>query len=313
MDSLHGEATIDAVIIRPGALGDTLMSLPALVDVKEKMKIAYVGRQPGLRFVEPHVCGTSDLDGAGWHRLFADDLDGRSLPFPRAQCVVAFFGDSEGCIRRNLIAGYPGAAVHVFPFLPPKDQPEHVASYLAVCLNTAGIPVDPKRALDGATSAALIGSGKPKGRPNLLVLHPGSGDRKKNYPLDLWLKFLQRFRREEPFGSLQPVWLLGPAEESLLGEFRDAFSVETQFCPAPNALVRILEESALYLGHDSGITHLAAMMGVPTIALFKGTNPAQWRPLGPCVRIVGPPSLLSALPADVLAAARCLVQSNGGR
>jgi ADP-heptose:LPS heptosyltransferase len=51
--------------------------------------------------------------------------------------------------------------------------------------------------------------------------------------------------------------------------------------------MNILNGAALFIGQDSGITHLAAMLGIPTIALFKITNAAQWGPLGPCVRVIG--------------------------
>ena len=51
-------------------------------------------------------------------------------------------------------------------------------------------------------------------------------------------------------------------------------------------LTGLLRNADLYLGHDSGITHLAAMFGTPTIALFKESDVNQWRPLGPCVRVV---------------------------
>jgi heptosyltransferase-3 len=48
----------------------------------------------------------------------------------------------------------------------------------------------------------------------------------------------------------------------------------------------LLTQSRLYAGHDSGITHLAAMLGTPTLAFFRSTSVIQWRPLGPKVRIV---------------------------
>ena len=48
----------------------------------------------------------------------------------------------------------------------------------------------------------------------------------------------------------------------------------------------VLDEAILFIGHDSGISHLAAMMGAPTISLFKASDPVQWRPLGPSVRVI---------------------------
>jgi len=61
---------------------------------------------------------------------------------------------------------------------------------------------------------------------------------------------------------------------------------EIRFCPEKDKLIGILRQAALYIGHDSGITHLAAMLGAPTVALFKGSNADQWSPLGPDVRVI---------------------------
>jgi ADP-heptose:LPS heptosyltransferase len=51
-------------------------------------------------------------------------------------------------------------------------------------------------------------------------------------------------------------------------------------------LLGLLKESRLFLGNDSGATHLAAALGVPTLAVFGPSDPWLWRPLGPRVRVV---------------------------
>jgi len=64
---------------------------------------------------------------------------------------------------------------------------------------------------------------------------------------------------------------------------------EIIFSPDKENLMSLLAHAPLYIGHDSGITHLAAMLGRPTIALFKDSSVVQWRPLGPMVRIFQKP------------------------
>lgn len=56
--------------------------------------------------------------------------------------------------------------------------------------------------------------------------------------------------------------------------------------PSSETLLSLLKAASLYLGHDSGITHLAALLGVLTIAIFMNSNPAQWAPLGPDVTVI---------------------------
>ncbi len=53
-----------------------------------------------------------------------------------------------------------------------------------------------------------------------------------------------------------------------------------------HALATVLSRASLYVGNDSGVTHLAAALGVPTIALFGPTDPRSWAPVGPRVAIV---------------------------
>jgi len=296
----------EVVIIRPGALGDTLMALPSLVDLGGETAVAFVGRQTGLGFIQPHVHRISDLDGAGWHRLFAEHADNRPLPLHAARLVVAFFGDSDGRIQANLVARYPETPVFVFPFLPREDEQIHVALYIAAQLKTAGLPVDPKRAMDRAAASPLLATDKKRKPPPRLVLPPGSGDQKKNYPPDWWLDLLARLRREYRLRGFQPLVLLGPAEEAIVEEFQERLAsvpCQIQLCPDRPLLSRILQEAALYLGHDSGITHLAAMMGTPTVALFRGTSIKQWRPLGPHVAAVETQATQSALLKEVVRAA----------
>ena len=52
-----------------------------------------------------------------------------------------------------------------------------------------------------------------------------------------------------------------------------------------------LQQCRCYLGNNSGITHLAAMLGVPTVAIFGPTDPKIWRPVGPCVKVIHEPKL----------------------
>ena len=51
-------------------------------------------------------------------------------------------------------------------------------------------------------------------------------------------------------------------------------------------VAQCLQKCRCYLGNNSGITHLAAMLGVPTVAIFGPTNPKIWRPVGPFVKVI---------------------------
>jgi ADP-heptose:LPS heptosyltransferase len=108
------------------------------------------------------------------------------------------------------------------------------------------------------------------------------------------------------------VILLGPAEEKLLPLFSGQEDMDILFSPDLRTLSLLLGETVLYIGHDSGITHLAAMLGAPTIALFKNTSVAQWRPLGPRVKVIEEIASGQELVEETLIAADGFLNENPG-
>jgi len=116
------------------------------------------------------------------------------------------------------------------------------------------------------------------------AIHPFSGSPKKNWPID-------RFKALEPAldTDLSVEWCAGP-EEELHGahRFQDLAEVAAW-----------LARAAIYIGNDSGISHMAAACGVPVIAMFGPTDPRIWSPRGESVRIFP----FSASPASVARAA----------
>lgn len=118
-------------------------------------------------------------------------------------------------------------------------------------------------------------SGPPTGIPRIplqgprhdsVVLHPYSGGARKNWPLEHFRTLASHF------GNV--AWTCGP-EEELPGAVRFADLAE---------LGRWISGARLFIGNDSGITHLAAAVGTPTLAVFGPTDPAIWCPAGPHVR-----------------------------
>ena len=187
-------------------------------------------------------------------------------------------------MERNLCRLFPDARVAVFPGYPAADGPVHAALHLARCAAAAGLPVDPETCLERARRTALLKDGQPQDSARGVVIHPGSGGRRKNLSPDFW----QAIMESVPCKADMTV-ILGPAEEGLRERFQHPMPGRTNrvvFCPDMEALCSLLEEAALYVGHDSGVTHLAAMLGTPTMALFRETDARVWGPLGPGVRVI---------------------------
>ena len=297
------------LIIRPAALGDTLMLAPAISNSREWGEVIVAGRKPGIDFLRPLVSGCLDFEVPGWHALFMDVLEpGVRLPVHEADRIVAFLNDPQGMIKKNLEHFFPGASIAVLPGYPGENEAVHVALYLAGALENSGLPVNAEKVMMEAMNSPLL---LPGHRSRLrVVFHPGSGGTQKNFPPEFWLNLVRAFRKKIAGVKELPVILLGPAEENLLPLFSGEKEVEILFSPDIGKLSLLLQEASLYIGHDSGITHLSAMFGAPTLALFRHSSVTQWRPLGPRVKVVESSASGPELLEETLKAAHGFLNAN---
>jgi ADP-heptose:LPS heptosyltransferase len=300
------------LIIRPSALGDTLMLMPAIAQLRGSTQIVLVGRSPGVDILWPYVNRVIDYEGSGWHRLFLENLDvDQAFSLPEADCAVAFLSDPDGNVNKNLKTCLPKTSVHFFPAFPPEEANLHAAFYLAQCLERAGLPVDPHKCLKEAGERPLLKGGAQQTQKKKIVFHPGSGGKRKNHPPEFWLELIGKLTSHFLSPSFsKTIILLGPAEKHLLPFFTEKLAAERAeilFAPELKQLQSILTQAPLYVGQDSGITHLAAMLGTPTIALFKNTPVHQWRPLGPAVRVIQTQERPSDLIAEIIEKGTSLV------
>jgi len=138
----------------------------------------------------------------------------------------------------------------------------------------AGLPVG--RLARSDASEALL-KGKKVGRA--FVVHPGSGSESKRWPLENFLEIIRRLAERGIAGSL----VTGEAEEKLAAGLED-FILPSGWAwirqPSIENLASLLSEAGLYLGNDSGVTHLAAACGAEVVALFRQDLVSAWEPLG---------------------------------
>jgi ADP-heptose:LPS heptosyltransferase len=280
----------EAVIVRPAALGDTLMLLPALRGMADGVEVTVVGRAPGLDFLKPYTARILNYDRGGWHRLFSDSLEPvPDLPLSGSARTALFLSDPEGRVKQNLAVLFPNQAIKFFPPFPPKGERTHTALYLARCLENAGFPLKPDLAFQAARMGPLVGNRSPQNPGRGVLFHPGSGGREKNYSPQFWILLIKQMEKKALVKKGPFRLLLGPAEKSAVSLFKEHLEprgVKIDVCPDIDRLIALLEVGALYIGHDSGITHLAAMVGIPTLALFRSSPLHQWHPLGLWVHVL---------------------------
>ncbi|MDY6843116.1 MAG: glycosyltransferase family 9 protein [Thermodesulfobacteriota bacterium] len=125
-----------------------------------------------------------------------------------------------------------------------------------------------------------------KGLHKRIVFHPGSGNIKKNWPLHNYI-FLARqvlFWADD----VCIVFLTGPAEETVVDELRAQVGERIQVVSKASLLhiASLLATSHIYVGNDSGITHIAASLSLPTVAIFGSSDERLWSPRGEKVRVI---------------------------
>ena len=290
-----------ALVIRGGALGDFLLTLPVLAALRSA--------EPGARIevlAYPHIAKLAEAAGmidaarsieygplAGFFTKGGIlDPDLREY-FASFDLVISYLFDPDeifarhlqNCGVRRLLRG---------PHLP--QGPAHAIEELAAPLAELGIAEFPRDIIFPSEPAS--------GRADLIAVHPGSGSPVKNWPAARWLELCTGLLAEHP--GLRLAVIGGEADQAAVATLRPLSSERTEFwenLPLPD-LSRRLQQAMLYLGHDSGVSHLAAVTGTPSLLLFGPTNPSVWAPPHAHSRVIGAPGgSLDALPVSTVCAA----------
>lgn len=285
------------LIVRPGAIGDTLLTFPILKTLRTfytNCTITFVGNPIvlPLALASGLVEETFDYDSLLWSELFASTgIRSPSLRalMRRTDYAICWLRDPDGIVQRNLHE-QGRARVVVALGRPPEEERIHIVRYLARTLGIAE-SVDSTYCLE-RRNTALPNEFMQGLRP--FAIHPGSGGAWKCWPVLHFATIICELWRHHI-----PVLLLsGPTDEERVAHLLDLVGTPPQASFLTHIVNAPLLEVASqlqccrgYLGNDSGITHLAALLGMPTIALFGPSNPVVWHPLGPNVHMIYEPEL----------------------
>lgn len=281
------------LFIRGGAVGDFILTMPALRLVREQLpdnEIEILG-YPGItslatatgladatRSIEDARLATFFAPGAKLDPEWCDYLSGFNV-------VVSYLFDPDGFFRGNLERAGVKMLIEA-PFRPEEELPQPPAAVqfarpleqLALFLDDAELSLPYRDQVD--SPLPLQKDGK------RVILHPGSGSPSKNWSFESWIAVLQHLASE--IEDLEIVITSGEAEAERLGDFRVLAEEAGLSChylsecslPELGALFSETEDGrVLYLGHDSGISHLAASAGAAGRLLFGPTEPAIWAPV----------------------------------
>ena len=284
------------VLFHPGALGDLLLAVPAI----RGLRVCYPHHRLVLCAQEQAAAllGASNLvdewaafQGAGCAALFNGSrpedpvlLDCLS----RCDLAVAWIRDEAGLLATGLKTCGAVDAVVQSPFTQALNAVHQSDRYAEILgekvadvskVSSLLMPEDLRR----EAHAHLQSCGVSLNRP-FALLHPGSGSRHKCMNPSIWRSVTQALNEQ----GLLSLLLEGPADREVMQDLLDHLSPRpTLLRELPlRLLAGVLTLADLFVGHDSGVTHLAALLGVPTVALFGPTDPARWAPRGPVVTVL---------------------------
>ena len=292
------------LVIRGGAIGDFILTLPVLAALRENLPLARVEilaypRVAPLAVAAGLAAEARSIDARPLAGFFAarGPLDEETQAyFANFAVIISYLYDPDGifqanierCSRAQFIAGPhrpdERAALHASDvFLKPLER-----------LAIFGADPSPRLALNSQPSTL-----------NSLALHPGSGSESKNWFESNWSQLLRALVQE----TTAPLLLIGgEAEGERLRRLTRELPSE-RFALAENLpLVELAQRLAgcrAFVGHDSGITHLAAAVGLPGLVLWGPSNDVVWRPRSERMKILrGSPGLASLPVEKVVAAVR---------
>lgn len=286
-------------LLRSGGLGDTLLVLPVCDWLRARhpqarIRLVVDARWRSVVACCPSVAQALPLDALPLHLLYADADPAPLAALAADQDLVLHYATGGAALAapwRRITRG----RVIVHDPRPLPGERRHITRRLLAALDpgdgeTAPLPaarIAPSAEMRAAAQATLAAFRLDPAR--LLLVHPGSGGADKCLPWEVWRALIAW--AVETLGA-QPLLLWGPAEEERWGA--PACPWPLLRAPALETLAAILAVARLYAGHDSGPTHLAAVAGCPTVAVFCATDPALWRPPGERVLCVGDEQALRA-------------------
>ncbi len=288
------------LVIRGGAIGDFILTLPAIGLLRENFPEAHI-----------EILGYRHITSLAEQRYYADatrsieygplagffnpksDLD-RDLSeyFASFHQVISYIYDPDLLFETSLRKAGVKNLISVSPKISDAD---HAARQLALPLQQMALWLeDPAAEFFPSEEDRQIASQWIELRSDssrVLAVHPGSGGERKNWPLFAWQDFLTAEHRSGRWEKILVVG--GESDIPRLGALRTSLSGEKitflEGVPLP-VLGAVLSRSTLFVGHDSGISHLAAAAGAQCLLLFGPTDPQIWAPANDHVSVLPAPN-----------------------
>ena len=289
------------LVIRGGAIGGFILTFPVFSALREHFStahlevLAYPQFTP-LALAGGLVDGARSIEARGLAGFFARDGDlAENLVgyFSGFAVIISFLYDPDDILKTN-VGRCSKAQFIQGPHRPDENGQLHATEVLLQPLERLAIfAPDPVPRLRLATSH-LPGVSQTE-VDRRIALHPGSGSERKNWPEPKWAELLHSLVQ---FTNHQFILVGGEAEGSRLGRLTGMLPANRVEALQSRALVEVAERlttCTCFIGHDSGISHLSAAIGLRSLVLWGETADVVWRPRGDHVTILRDPAGLPSL------------------
>jgi ADP-heptose:LPS heptosyltransferase len=284
-DELQGVHGGNIFVVHQGAVGDLILALPAVRALREFLlpaQLEMMGHPWTLVLARGHPYADTIVDiNRGEIAPFFQEatlLPARMKAYLSRFDAAFYFGQST-----TFMANLRRAGVRKTFCLPPFPAGRiHVVDHHLSSLKALGIPSTPVLPMiylrnEEQEEARRFFLRKGWDLNNIICLHPGAGSRKKVWPPHRFAALGRALAR----GSSKLLILQGPADEACVGEVLAGLDSIPYLLVHNVSITRVaalLSCARLFIGNDSGISHLAAALGMPTIAIFGPTDPYVWAP-----------------------------------
>ncbi|RKY72027.1 MAG: hypothetical protein DRQ24_05990 [Candidatus Latescibacterota bacterium] len=284
------------LVIRTGGIGDLILTLPLLMALRRCYPRAWLevmGQRCRLELLEGgyyahRVCSIEQPGMASFFVPEAPLPEKLAQYFANFHLVVSLVSDPDGLFSANLRRAGVKKVIPIAP-LPPHSNIEHYSHYLLSQLSSWGLkaePTEPKIFPTGPVQEYASRFWTEHGLGRVLAVHPGSGSPRKIWKPEGFAEVANW--AIEKLG-MQVLLVSGPADQQVTRQViqrmrpRRALVVENF---SLSKLAAILLKCQGFVGNDSGITHLASAVGIPTVAVFGPSDPRIWRPQGKHTAVV---------------------------
>ncbi len=271
----------DLLLIHQGALGDFILTFPAIIRLKPNFQqIDLVGHnQLGKLAVALNLAEKwFPVDASVFASLFSEQVDPRIETLLKRYKRIILFTLSDR-LDQSIRRFMANQCCRLLP-KPPVHQRIHVSQFILNGICDCGLISAAEAKLEDLQPPVGDYGGRTR---NKILLHPGAGSIRKRWPLANFLQIATELNR----AGYQPEFILGPAEEGLTEKLHHSGRIVHVLDDLQDLLV-FFNSAGGYIGNDSGASHLAAYTGLPTTVIFGPADPERWKPVGHAVEVVRP-------------------------